>query len=401
MKRLFAPDLSSLFRYLGYGLLVFVVTTGCLLGAWYQAAGNLQIERMDRFGKTIAAQIAALSIEPIMQNDRVGLAVLASRLTALPEIRGIGIFSIDDQELTRTGIINNRSLEHQYQHAIELQDNVAGYVQVELERQAFSIPLTSMLWAPMSISLLVTLLGAIVSSGMVTFWPKPADADLEGAAHQTPLANQNEDSATCVISLNLFKRTMTGQYPQDIYQQILDWIKRVANLNSAQMEEIGDGNLLLIMRTQNDAGDRGDDSSPDMDPLCYLAVRTALLTKQLLLTQAAESGWHGNAHEAENIIDLRYGLHWVPGTLDKHNQDYAILLGAVAASGNLAASNEFIEQLGDTRYLLSSSRKNPVLASLSPTETADFQEISDLVSEEREVLDGQTDAIIAQAWSGP
>ena len=142
MKNIFASDTSRLPGFLGYGLLVFVVTTGCLLGAWYQAAGSLQLERMDRFGKTIAAQIAALSIEPIMLNDRVGLAVLASRLTALPEIRGIGIFSIDDQELTRTGIINNRSLQYQYRHAIEMQDNIAGYVQVELERQAFAIPLT-------------------------------------------------------------------------------------------------------------------------------------------------------------------------------------------------------------------------------------------------------------------
>ena len=193
---------------------------------------------------------------------------------------------------------------------------------------------------------------------------------------------------------------MTGQYPQEIYQQLLAWIKRVANLNSAQIVELGDGSLLLIITAQSGTTGEIDTTTPAMDPLCYLSVRTALLSKQLLLTQAAESGWYDNELEAENIIDLRYGLHWVPGALDKHNQDYAILLSAVAASGNLAASNEFIEQLGDTRYLLSNSRKNPVLASLSPMESADFQEISDLVVEEREMLDGQTDAIIAQAWSG-
>jgi hypothetical protein len=384
-------------------LLVFTVTTGCLLGAWYQAAGSLELERMDRFGKTIAAQTAALSIEPLMLNDRVGLAVLASRLTALPEIRGIGIFSIDNQEITRTGLINNRSTEYQYRHPIEMQDNVAGYVQVELERGAFSITFTSILWAPMSISLLVTLLGAIIGSGLITISHESLQSNDEDDLSQFLASNQGADSATCVVSLNLFKRTMASHYPQDEYQTLLGWIKRAANINSARIQELDDGSLLLIFTAQNASTEEhihtDAHADEETDSLCYLAVRTALLTKQLLLTQAVESGWHDNETEAENIIDLRYGLHWIPGSLDKQNQDYVILLSAVAASGNLAASNEFIQQLGDTRYLLSNSRKNPVLASLSPTESAEFQEISDLITEEREELDGQTDAIIAQAWS--
>ncbi len=399
MRRFITGDTSRLSAYLGYGLLVFTVTTGCLLGAWYQAAGSLELERMDRFGKTIAAQTAALSIEPLMLNDRVGLAVLASRLTALPEIRGIGIFSIDNQEMTRTGLINNRNTDYQYRHPIEMQDNVAGYVQVELERDAFTFAFTSILWAPMSISLLVTLLGAIIGSGLVTIMHEPIQPNTDTDLNHILLNNRDADSATCVVSLNLFKRTMANHYPQDEYQQMLGWIKRAANISSARIEELDDGSLLLLFSTQSTALDEDSNTEGGADSLCYLAVRTALLTKQLLLTQAVESGWHDNKIETENIIDLRYGLHWIPGTLDKQNRDYVILLSAVAASGNLAASNEFIQQLGDTRYLLSNSRKNPVLASLSPTESAEFQEISDLVSEERVELDGQTDAIIAQAWA--
>ncbi|MBV1907542.1 MAG: hypothetical protein KUG75_15825 [Pseudomonadales bacterium] len=386
-----------LVSFIGYGLLVFTVTLGCLLGAWYQAAESLQADRMDRFGQTIAAQTAALSVESLILNDRVSMGVLASRLNALPEIRGIGIYSIDNQELTRTGSLSKRTFNHQYRHEIELHNSLAGYILVELEAAAFSISFSSILWAPMCISLLVTLLGAIIASLLTHLEDTDTETEnpeLEMLTDTDVELHQDVDASNCIVALNLFKRTLTSHYPKEKHQQCLNWIKRVANLNSATIEEMSDGSLLLLF-SGSASGSSLDEADTDanIDHLCYQAIRSSLLIKQLLHSLSAESGWQGQ----DDVMDIRFGLHWTPIIPDKHNLDYTILLSAVAMSGNIAASNEFIQQLGDTRHLLASTRKNPVLTALSPSGSSAFQEITDLVNDEREQLDGQTDAIITMA----
>lgn len=166
IKEMGISSSSRLISYLSYGLLVFIVTLGCLLGAWYQAAESLKIDRMDRFGQTIAAQMAALSIEPVMLGDRVGLGVLASRLNAFPEIRGIGVYSIDSQELTQTGLLSKRSSQYQYQHTIDLQDSQAGYVRW-VARQGSPRHIITLLASSVSAEQLAILVQTVETSGMV------------------------------------------------------------------------------------------------------------------------------------------------------------------------------------------------------------------------------------------
>ena len=59
--------------------------TALLLGvSWYRSVEDVRSARVAQFGNAAAAQLAALSIEPLFTLDRIRLGVLATRMSELP-----------------------------------------------------------------------------------------------------------------------------------------------------------------------------------------------------------------------------------------------------------------------------------------------------------------------------
>lgn len=91
-------------------------------------------QRTDDFGSAAARALAELAVQPLMQQDRMHLGVIANRLAELPEIRGVASYSADNQLLTTTGDLQG---PHHTEPVI-VDDSIVGYVRVALHPGAFT-----------------------------------------------------------------------------------------------------------------------------------------------------------------------------------------------------------------------------------------------------------------------
>ena len=106
--------------------------TALLLGvSWYRSVEDARSARVAQFGNAAAAQLAALSIEPLITLDRIRLGVLATRMSELPEIESVTIVTVDDRIVANAG---TRPLADTplFTHDIEFEGVVAGSVQIAI-----------------------------------------------------------------------------------------------------------------------------------------------------------------------------------------------------------------------------------------------------------------------------
>ena len=106
--------------------------TALLLGvSWYRSVEDARSARVAQFGNAAAAQLAALSIEPLITFDRIRLGVLATRMSELPEIESVTIVTVDDRIVANAG---TRPLADTplFTHDIEFEGVVAGSVQIAI-----------------------------------------------------------------------------------------------------------------------------------------------------------------------------------------------------------------------------------------------------------------------------
>ena len=92
--------------------------------------------QMERYGNTVASQIASLAAEPLMSGDRVALNRIVTRLTSAHEIVTAGVYTLDNR--TIASIDADATIDATtYSTAITFDETIAGYVLVGLDRAMF------------------------------------------------------------------------------------------------------------------------------------------------------------------------------------------------------------------------------------------------------------------------
>ncbi|MCZ6710740.1 MAG: hypothetical protein O7B25_10280 [Gammaproteobacteria bacterium] len=87
--------------------------------------------RADAYGASLAAGLAQLTIDPLMERDRITLSVLANRTLASPQVSGVAVYTIDNHLLAASGQTENGP---HYTEPIRFDDSIMGYVRVSLKR---------------------------------------------------------------------------------------------------------------------------------------------------------------------------------------------------------------------------------------------------------------------------
>jgi len=106
---------------------------------------------LDRFGGTMARNVAHMSAANLLHKDRIELAVLANELVGQPEIAGVIFYDTTNAILAMSG--TNELLEP-YMAPGTLDDTITGYVSIGLRDSAFDRPFPIWAWV---LSLLVIL----------------------------------------------------------------------------------------------------------------------------------------------------------------------------------------------------------------------------------------------------
>ncbi|MEZ5560128.1 MAG: hypothetical protein R3E86_16480 [Pseudomonadales bacterium] len=116
----------------GAAALACLLTALGLLGIW--SLTSTTAERVARYGAAAADSLAALAVEPMLDQDRLRLGVLGNRFAELNEIRGVATLAADGTVLTQAGTLG----EPEFTADVTLQGEIMGSVRLALNPAAFA-----------------------------------------------------------------------------------------------------------------------------------------------------------------------------------------------------------------------------------------------------------------------
>lgn len=326
--------------------------TALLLGvSWYRSVEDARSARVAQFGNAAAAQLAALSIEPLFTLDRIRLGVLATRMTELPEIESVTIVTVDDRIVANAG---TRPLADTplFTHDIEFEGVVAGSVQIATAADAFSASgfSAAYLWLP-------ALIGALLSAvaGYLLGLRLDAVPELE-LPSESEEQQSNDEITEWLLAVNLLNlMAVPSKERTDVLAEVRRRATRVARQHGAVASDLSNIGVLLVFRDS--------DSEPDQ---CFKVLCAALLLAESL----------DNFNEALHIaarpeMKFRFGVHVTSRSGDPStdpNPDAVqdtVVLSAVAPEGSIAASHDAFERLSRPERFVVEEQANPILRTLT------------------------------------
>ncbi len=387
-------------RLLCVGVLIYLVTAGCLAWSWSQAAKEQKQVRADLFGSTIVAQLAALSSESLIVNDRIRLSVLANRLAALPEVKSVNISTIDGRLLAQAGSQKKAVADSVYRKPISFEQAIAGFVEVTVAEDAFQLSI----WGQILMPLLLSLTFSLMLIALVGFLPRYLANRPNKEPLQTIQEEDDDESPLFVLVVNLFNQiSISPGIRQAILSSALDQARRVANVYGGRVEQLPGTGLLLIF-----------DGAVEEDR-CFHVLCAALLVQNLLNAMSHESVSH-----AQPRLKFRFGMHIIPCSTSDTEKSMdakdvgssagdkfdrlmssdevtdAVLLSAVAGDDSLTVSADVFELLEDPDRIIAQQQQLPILNSLSTAAAGVCYMVTDVAESYQPLLDGQADLMLAQ-----
>lgn len=341
----------------------YVLASAAIAFAWHASERHSAAHRLDRFGTAIAQTLAAQATEAVLTRDRIGLGVAANRILQLPEVAGIGVYTIDDAPVAVVGDASDRPQLTAFTAAVTMDDTIAAYVRVSMVAAAFrtSMSLPAAAWAWWLGGLLAaTAVGFAFSAG-TTNWlanvKRRGAIDTVSAGSQPSLPTAVLPEHVYVLIVNLFNQiSFPPAQKAAALDTALGHVRQIANLYAGRAERLS-GTGLLMAFDDTKAEERG------FEVLC-----AALLTARMLRDLN-----HAHFQNARPELVFRYGLHRAPFHAEhnslKESQEVrdSVMLSAIAPDGNLVVSAEVFDALPRTERLNASAVRHPALAALATT----------------------------------
>jgi hypothetical protein len=350
--------------------------------SWHRSVEEARSARLTQFGDAAAAQLATLTIEPLITLDRIRLGVLATRMSELPEIESVTIVTVDDRIVANAG---TRPLADTplFTHAIEFEGAVAGYVQIALAPDALSagrFAIAYLLLPALIAALLSAVAGYLLGLRLDTVAELETATDSDTAADQP--VNEVRDWLLAVNLLNLM--ALPGRERGAVLTDVRRRAALVADRHAAITSDLPNTGILLRL---------GDDD-PDQ---CFRVLCAALLLAESLddLNKAR--------HLAANAeLKFRFGVHVVSRSRsapEETNSDAiqdTVVLSAVAPEGSIAVSREAFERLSRPERFIVDEQSNPILSTLSTAAHDSCVIVSAVADAYGAALDQQAEALRAQ-----
>lgn len=298
--------------------LATLLTAVGLIALW-QLTDDSQ-NRTDAYGASLAAGLAQLTIDPLLQQDRIALGVLANRTLELPEVSGIAVYTIDNQVLAASGQTDNGL---HYTEPVTFDDSIMGYVRISLSQPGGQSSIAALL-----LGVLTILLAPVIAMGAfsVRYVRQPAaeiaisHAGAEIAVH---LADEMEQHH--LLAVNLYNQiSMTREVRKAELDRAHACAEQVAGLYFGEVRPLPGTGLLVHFHPSDDA-DRA------LQVLCASFVLAELLAQ----------------YETEDLGAYRLGVHSVGlpagGKLRSDVAEIAdvALLSALAKHMTVAVSGSF------------------------------------------------------------
>ena len=278
--------------------------------------------RMDQFGGTLAETTAQLALPSVLQQDRIALGNLVNRVVAFDEVIGCSVYTVDGRTLAFAGTEANAPGVRHYTAPIAVEDTLAGYARVVLERDRFMpapADLVVAAWPVVPAAFLVA--GAVVLLR-------------RRAVQEEPRAGIASDAAQArfVLVANLFNHgSLRDMRKKTVLAQALEHALGVAEAHGGRARPLPGARILI-----------GFEDRPDADR-AFEVIAAAVAFGQSLETPS--SGGY-----AAPPPSFRFGLHLGEdaegaGAAESAHVSDAVLLSALAPDGRLAISQDVFERI--------------------------------------------------------
>jgi uncharacterized membrane protein affecting hemolysin expression len=352
-------------------------------------------QRLDDFGSAAARALAELAVQPLMQQDRMHLGVIANRLAELPEIRGVASYSADNQLLTTTGDLRG---PHHTQ-PVTVDDSIVGYVRVALEPEAFTsghpARSTALLLAALLIPFVVAVGWSMARAARQGRLTLPASMTTRRhTLHEPPSTTDSADSDVTpedqepppdvrhyLLAVNFYNQLSLSASEREFESSLCtELAEAVAEIYQGQVVKLpGVGTLV-------------DFDHVDDDDRAFQVICGAFVLARLLRDEAPFGIYRLGLNVIEQPADETLPL-------DHEAVADTALLSALAKDMTLAVSQQCFDIVVDSDRLHTRPLHNPLLEQLS-TSTPGCRLITDLepsytslVVQQAESLRSQREAI--------
>ncbi|HSG88991.1 MAG TPA: hypothetical protein VLA56_07255 [Pseudomonadales bacterium] len=299
-----------------------------LLTSTWRAAQDAQAQR-DRYGSTVVERLAASAGESLLGGDRIGLSVLTRSFTALDGVATAAVYSADnrllaaaDAEATSPAELEARPAPAVYVEQITLQDSIAGYARIGLDRAAFR---PTGQWLVVAIGLtiavlilaLAKLLGARAErrlqhlrerleadmgrqaqagdalDALTELLDPPAPAGAHAPAATKEAADGDPRRPLYVVVVNLFNQiSLSSTERSEVLERCETLLDRVCRLYGGRHERLPGTGLLIVLDALSENGDHA-----------FQAICAALLAARVF-----EDLNHDRRREGAVQLALRIGV---------------------------------------------------------------------------------------------
>ena len=314
-----------------------LLSSAALFLIWEGRAG----EEQDRATGELLAELAArASIDGLIDRNRIELGVVANRLTGVPRVAGVAVFTVENDLLAVSGTLEDGT---PFVHPIVLDDMLLGFARISLVPPAMAPD-----WMRFAFSV-VALLTAVL---LVSWW----SYRMRGAA-PAPAVDPATEPVSAMESVTQYllvgnlhnQLSLTGSERDRATARALAVARQVAAIYRCRSTHLPGTGLLMTF------------SAPAGEDTAFEAVCAAFLVAQCL-AGAASPG------------DYRFGLHALDVKGGKSPADYSAaledgaLLAAMGRSGAVVASEAFFGNLAEPEKLEAEAFSNPMLEELHSPE---------------------------------
>ena len=311
-------------------------------------------------GEMLADLAARASMGGLIDQNRIELGVVANRLTRVPRVAGVAIFTVEDKLLALSGTLEEGT---PFIEPVVLDDSLLGFARISLVPPA---P------APDLAGLAASGLAVLAIALLVAWWSARLRGEAPGQSPDTStrLDAATEASTELLLVGNLLNQlSLTGSERRRTAEQALAVARQVGEIYGCRCTHLPGTGLLMSFLAQED-----DDSA-------FEAVCAAFLVARLLAGDAATDNY-------------RFGLHVVGLQAGESPSDHpaaledAALLAAMGKSGTIVASGPFFAHIAEPGRLAAETFSHPMLEQLHATGEQSCM-ITGLADDHRALLEQQ------------
>ena len=347
----------------GFRFYLLIAATTALLSAtamfliWEGRAG----EEHDRAtGEMLADLAARASMDGLIDQNRIELGVVANRLTRVPRVAGVAIFTVEDELLALSGTLEEGA---PFIEPIVLDDTLLGFARISLVPPA---P------APDLVRLAASGLALLAIALLVAWW----SARLRGGAPgRSPDTSTRLDAATEVSTRFLLvgnlrnQLSLSGSERRRTAERALAVARQVGEIYGCGSTHLPGTDLLMTFAAKED-----NDSA-------FEAICAGFLVAERLAGNAATDNYRFGLH----VVELQAGES--PSDHPNALED-AALLAAMGKSGAIVASESFFAHIAEPGRLEAETFSHPMLEQLHATDEQSCL-ITGLVGDHRALLERQ------------